>query len=1103
MGSNSSDESDEYTVGAQHKRRRTIMTRGSRRSSNNVAQDRPRLRDRRRTQCTAHITQRASTPELLEVLGSSQPPSDDDADDAYKGLSSGEESAMPPVSTPLISSRTRRAKERSRNRISVMSSRARANSISSGESNAEADSPPAAAIATPSERQTTARKRPAGRKTSPRTQDTTPPQYNLRRRSTNISYKQPELPQPPSSGYQRYMQMIRALEREATEFAAISELEDAISEETVREPAAAAAAAAENLAGADEPEMILPDNLAELGRERCRRAGVFNEAAFKARGKVPATSFSDVGGLDGFIGSLKEMVVLPLVYPQLQQQLGIRTPRGVLFHGPPGTGKTLLARALAQSCGRMGKGQPIAFFMRRGADCLSKYVGEGERLLRQLFEQARRFQPSIIFFDELDGLAPVRSARQDQVHASIVATLLALMDGVDDRGNVVVIGATNRPDAIDPALRRPGRFDREMRFTLPGPEARLRILRIHTRAWQQPLSADIEQEIVESTQGWGGADLGALCSEAALAAIRRCCPRLYDGGRMNAVTVTPADIRQALGTVAPAALRNGSALTAALPASLRPLLERHEERALRQLQQALGMSPQTPGTPQQAVYRPRVALYGICGMGVQTVGAAVAHRMDAWQVPVFVLSASAMLDDPSIPATALISRTLAEARRRQPSVVFIPMLTQLSDIIGSSATAFLAQSVQSLPMNDRVAVLVSAEAPVAAVANVPVDHSDGGMLSHAERIWRNAVPAFARSWFAGSPATRKVCVGFPTSSQRSAFFRPFLEQAASVASLQVSEPTMEEIPDTPEASGLLELADVDTAACSRDSGDATTDQRSLLRQVQRGLQPAIDVLLKNKLFRRFSNPPSPQRYPQYFDIISTPMFLSTVALKIRAGKYLDASEFLEDISLVASNARLFARSGASRRAGSDSDNSDGNGAVKDTVKYTDLLQSAAARLVERHLGSREQSDCNEDRLKDYSDKDQEWPQAHPITPSSIPSTPTEPPAPMQEVSITSRPTALKPTSSLIPQVVPSKPTRKPSLVDTQKHFASELLKVSCGFSIEALESLRVRLASQLSASNAAGSLVYVELRKSLYIWYEDASRDRQNDGCLDTLMFEA
>lgn len=145
--------------------------------------------------------------------------------------------------------------------------------------------------------------------------------------------------------------------------------------------------------------------------------------------------------------------------------------------------------------------------MRKGADCLSKWVGEAERQLRLLFDEAKNCQPSIIFFDEIDGLAPVRSSKQEQIHASIVSTLLSLMDGMDGRGQVVVIGATNRPDAVDPALRRPGRFDREFYFPLPGREARLSIINIHTRGWDPPLDDSFKFELANLTKGYGGADL--------------------------------------------------------------------------------------------------------------------------------------------------------------------------------------------------------------------------------------------------------------------------------------------------------------------------------------------------------------------------------------------------------------------------------------------------------------------------------------------------------------------------------------------------------------------------------------------------------------------
>ncbi|KAJ1942601.1 TAT-binding protein-like protein 7, AAA ATPase, partial [Linderina macrospora] len=290
----------------------------------------------------------------------------------------------------------------------------------------------------------------------------------------------------------------------------------------------------------DDAEKVLPINLAELGVERCRKAGYFGEVGTN---RVSSVTFDDVGGLDDYIRGLKEMVVLPLVYPEVCTGLGIKPPRGVLFHGPPGTGKTLLARALVQSCS--DSSQRIAFFMCRGADILSKWVGEGERQLRVLFAQAQAFQPSIIFFDELDGLAPVRSARQEQAHASIVATLLALMDGIDDRGQVVVIGATNRPDSIDIALRRPGRFDREMLFRLPGNEARRRIIQIHTRRWAHKITAEEEKQLVDMTQGWGGADISALCTEAVLTALRRRYPQIYDSSQRLMVSVDNIKITMA------------------------------------------------------------------------------------------------------------------------------------------------------------------------------------------------------------------------------------------------------------------------------------------------------------------------------------------------------------------------------------------------------------------------------------------------------------------------------------------------------------------------------------------------------------------------------
>lgn len=298
-------------------------------------------------------------------------------------------------------------------------------------------------------------------------------------------------------------------------------------------------------------------------------------------GVDPNVNFEGVGGLEDHIDRLKEMVALPLMYPEVFQQFHVTPPRGVLFHGPPGTGKTLLARALASSVSAHGK--KVTFYMRKGADALSKWVGEAERQLRLLFEEARKTQPSIIFFDEIDGLAPVRSSKQEQIHASIVATLLALMDGMDGRGQVIVIGATNRPDSVDPALRRPGRFDREFYFPLPNVKARRAILDIHTKGWEPPLKPEFKDQLAVLTKGYGGADLRSLCTEAALNAVQGTFPQIYSSDKKllidpSEIRVQAKDFMISINKIVPSSERSAASGAAPLKPSVEPLLRDALER---------------------------------------------------------------------------------------------------------------------------------------------------------------------------------------------------------------------------------------------------------------------------------------------------------------------------------------------------------------------------------------------------------------------------------------------------------------------------------------------------------------------------------------------
>ncbi|XP_026412168.1 uncharacterized protein LOC113307916 [Papaver somniferum] len=269
-----------------------------------------------------------------------------------------------------------------------------------------------------------------------------------------------------------------------------------------------------------EDEEFLKREGKRLHRDLLRIAPVYIGGSNSENEKIHQ-GWESVAGLQDVIQCMKEVVILPLLYPELFSTLGITPPRGVLLHGYPGTGKTLVVRALIGSCARGDK--RIAYFARKGADCLGKYVGDAERQLRLLFQVAEKSQPSIIFFDEIDGLAPCRTRQQDQTHNSVVSTLLALLDGLKSRGSVIVIGATNRPEAVDPALRRPGRFDREIYFPLPSVKDRADILSFHTQTWPKPVNGALLKWISQQTVGFAGADLQALCTQAAMIALKRNC----------------------------------------------------------------------------------------------------------------------------------------------------------------------------------------------------------------------------------------------------------------------------------------------------------------------------------------------------------------------------------------------------------------------------------------------------------------------------------------------------------------------------------------------------------------------------------------------------
>ncbi|NXX46800.1 ATAD2 protein, partial [Tricholaema leucomelas] len=631
--------------------------------------------------------------------------------------------------------------------------------------------------------------------------------------------------------------------------------------------------------------------------------------------------FDAVGGLADHISALKEMVVFPLLYPEVFERFKIQPPRGCLFYGPPGTGKTLVARALANECSQGDRG--ISFFMRKGADCLSKWVGESERQLRLLFDQAYRMRPSIIFFDEIDGLAPVRSSKQDQIHSSIVSTLLALMDGLDSRGEVVVIGATNRLDSIDPALRRPGRFDREFLFNLPNKEARKEILKIHTRDWTPRLLDIFLDEVAEECVGYCGADIKSLCAEAALCALRRRYPQIYKSKEklqldVASIKITAKDFVVAMQKIVPASQRAVVSPGRALPPSLKPLLENtltsilealqkvfpHTELALKKDQQQDSLnrilnnngidsdeeSPsifedesahKEPGREkekflnfsrnayhQPTSYRPRFLLVGEPGYGQAShLAPAVIHALEKFSV--YTLELSLLFASTTSPEETC-AQLMQEAQKTAPSIIYIPHIHLWWEAVGATLKATFTTLLQNIPTF----------APVLLLATSDVRHAD--------------LPKEIKELFINDDEVFKVEV--PNKQARAMFFEDLIlcQAAEPPVSKNAACQPLEVLPLAPPPKPP-QLTEEELMQLEKQEEDTLCQLRIFLRDVTHRL--AVD-----RRFRAFTKPVDGEEVPDYNTVIEHPMDLSTVLSKIDLHQYLTAADFLKDIDLICSNA---------------------------------------------------------------------------------------------------------------------------------------------------------------------------------------------------------
>jgi transitional endoplasmic reticulum ATPase len=400
---------------------------------------------------------------------------------------------------------------------------------------------------------------------------------------------------------------------------------------------------------------------------------VLSEPSPEKKG-IPIVAYEDVGGLREEMQRIREMVELPLRHPELFQRLGIEPPRGVFLYGPPGCGKTLLAKALANE-------SDANFYVISGPEIISKFYGESEARLREIFQKARETAPSIIFIDELDAIAPKREEVTGEVERRVVAQLLSLMDGMGARGNIIVIGATNRPNAIDPALRRPGRFDREIEIGVPDKTGRHEILQIHTR--NMPLAQDVDiKRLGEITHGYTGADVSALCREAAMKALRRYMPEinLEEGtippSILEKMVVNMEDFMNAYRDVTPTAMREVYVEV--------PTIHWNDvgglENVKGELMEAVEWPIKRPEVFKRMGIRPPkgILLHGPPGCGKTLLAAAVATEIDA---NFYSIDAASIMSKWLGEAEQNVAKLFGSARKSaiegKPAIVFVDELDSL------------------------------------------------------------------------------------------------------------------------------------------------------------------------------------------------------------------------------------------------------------------------------------------------------------------------------------------------------------------------------------------------------------------------------------------
>nr|XP_050847571.1 LOW QUALITY PROTEIN: ATPase family AAA domain-containing protein 2-like [Vespula vulgaris] len=490
--------------------------------------------------------------------------------------------------------------------------------------------------------------------------------------------------------------------------------------------------------------------------------------------------FSNIGGLDKHIRIVKEMVLFPLMYGDVYAKFNLKPPRGLLFYGPPGTGKTLVASALASECSTSER--KVSFISRKGSDCLSKWVGESEKKLEKIFSMAQQTKPCIIFFDEVDGLAPIRTSRQDFVHASVVSTLLALMDGLENNSEIIVIGATNRIDAIDPALRRPGRFDRELYFPLPSYSARKDILSVHIKSWKQKPPQKFLAYLASKTVGYCGSDLQALCAEAVMCCVRRHYPEIYtsksrryinerhlkvnSSGRVNLLVRKLRVLRRfkkkqkpkkntkqtnerrsrnktlkAQENIVPASHRVVIIPMKSLSIRIQPLLRNHLFTIQSQLQilcptGMLTSDDMVGKANSRSTACPRILLCGVDDSHTRHLGPALLHELD--HLPCHVLDVTTLFEETGRAAEETIIQKVKAARRTLPSLLYIPDILSWWNLVDETARVVFASLMRDLDNTVYMLILATANS---SYENLPLEVKNSFDQNQNE-VFKVSLPGF-------------------------------------------------------------------------------------------------------------------------------------------------------------------------------------------------------------------------------------------------------------------------------------------------------------------------------------------------------------------------